>query len=277
MTSGIIYNIVILVVLIIIIGFFGAPLAWLVLSSIDPGLAAPEFRVPEEPSLENYERIFTDRVGGVTPIRWIINSLIVSTASATLAIVISLVAAFVLTRYRVPGSSQMLTAFVVFRLIPPLLIALPLMTIFRFWGLLNSLTALTVVLAALVLPFTVLMMEGYLRSIPSVYEEAAMIDGCSRLEAFFRVTLPLAKPGIIAVWLLAFVFSWGEFVIPLFLIKATDLMPASVGLFFFYGQYGRIEYGKLSAFSILYSIPIIVIFFITQKYLKHGVASLAVR
>ncbi len=270
-------ELLVLGVLLAVIAFFGAPFTWLVLSSLDPRLMAPEFRVPESPSLDNYVRILVDEVGGVVPVQWILNSLVVSAASATLTTAISLLAGFVLARYRVPGSGAMLTAFVTFRLIPPLLIALPLMTIFREWGLMNSLVALTVVLSALVLPFAVLMMEGYLRSVPTVYEEAAMIDGCTRLGAFLRVTLPLIKPGVAAVWLLAFVFSWGEFVIPLFLIKDPALMPASVGLYFFYGQYGRIEYGKLSAFSILYSIPMLVVFFLMQKYFKQGVASLAAR
>jgi multiple sugar transport system permease protein len=266
-----------LLVTLAVIVFFGAPLTWLILSSLDPGLMTPEFRVPENPSYDNYVRLFVEAVGPVKPIQWIVNSLVISSATATLSTLISLAAGFVITRYRVPGSSYMLTSFVIFRLIPPLLIALPLMTLFRGWGLMNSMVALVIVLTALVLPFTMLMIEGYLRSIPPVYEEAAMIDGCSRLGAFMRVTLPLARPGLVAVWLLAFVFSWGEFVIPLFIIKVPELMPASVGLFFFYGQYGRIEYGKLSAFSILYSIPMLVIFFIMRKYFQQGIASLAAR
>lgn len=95
--------------------------------------------------------------------------------------------------------------------------------------------------------------------------------------AFLRVTLPLAAPGLATAWLLAFVYSWSEFVVPLVIIRKVDLMPAAVGLYFFFGEYGRIEYGKLSAFSILYSLPMIVIFFITQKYLRRGIAGLVSR
>ncbi len=269
-------NIMVLIFLLGIIFYFSLPLTWLILSSLDPGATTPEFRIPSRISLENYARL-VEPVGKVPPYRWIINSLIIATASATLTTIVSLLAAFVFTRYSFRGQQSMLTAFVIFRLIPPLLIALPLMTLFKMWNLMNSMQALILVLSALVMPFTLLMMESCFRSIPVTYEEAAMTDGCSRLGAFLRVTLPLAAPGLVSVWLLAFVYSWGEFIIPLMIIKLPELYPAAVGLYFFFGQYGRIEYGKLSAFSIVYAIPMVIIFFITQKYLQRGIAGLVSR
>ncbi len=272
----IISNVLVLVFLIVVIVFFGMPLTWLVISAVNPGLMSPEFIIPSKPSFENFLKL-VEPVGVVPPYQWIINSLIISTASATLTSLVSLLAVFVLTRYSFRGQQAMLTSFVIFRLIPPLLIALPLMTLFKMWGLMNSMVALVIVLSALVMPFTLLMMESYFRAIPITYEEAAMIDGCTKIGAFMRVTLPLATPGLISVWLLAFVYSWSEFIIPLVIIKSVELMPASVGLYFFFGQYGRIEYGKISAFSIVYALPIVIVFFITQKYLKRGVAGLVAR
>ncbi len=262
--------------LVAIIFFFSLPLAWLIISSFNPEATTPEFVIPSKPSVANYIRLL-EPVGEVPPYVWIINSIIISTSSATIATLVSLLAAFVFTRYSFRGQQAMLTAFVVFRLIPPLLIALPLMVLFRMWGLMDSVPALIVALSALVLPFTLLMMESYFRAIPATYEEAAMIDGCSKLGAFLRVTLPLARPGLVAVWLLAFVFSWSAFVLPLVVIRSVSLMPAAVGLYFFYGQYGRIDYGKLSAFSVVYALPVVVVFFITQKYLQKGIAGLVSR
>ncbi len=266
----------IMVFLLSVTVYFSLPLTWLILSSLDP-MATAEFRIPDRPSLSNYISLAEPLCYGVPPYRWILNSLIISTASATLTTIIALFAAYVLTRYSFRGQQAMLTMFVIFRLIPSLLIALPLMTLFKMWGLFNSLLALTLVLSALILPFALLMMDSYFRAIPTTYEEAAMIDGCSKLGAFLRVTLPLATPGLVAVWLLAFVYSWSEFTIPLVIIRAVDLMPASVGLYYYYGPYGRIEYGKLSAFSIVYAIPMVVIFFLTQKYFRRGVAGLVSR
>ncbi|HDJ83825.1 MAG TPA: carbohydrate ABC transporter permease [Desulfurococcaceae archaeon] len=268
-------SIAVLAFLLGVIFFYSMPLTWLILSSIDPK-ATPEFRIPPQPSLENYVRL-VEPVGEVPPYKWILNSLIIASSSATLTMLVSLLAAFVFTRYSFRGQQSMLTAFVIFRLIPPLLIALPLMTLFRMWGLMDSVVALIFVLSALVLPFTLLMMESYFRAIPITYEEAAMIDGCSKLGAFLRVTLPLAAPGLVSVWLLAFVYSWSEFIIPLVIMRSVDLMPASVGLYYFFGQYGRIEYGKISAFSIVYAFPMVLVFFATQKYLRRGIAGLVSR
>ncbi len=260
-----------------LIFFFGLPISWLVISSITPHALTPEFKWPKNPSLVNYIEALYTSIGGVHPYVWIINSLIVSSVSATIVLVVSLFAAYVLTRFSFKGQEAMVTAFVIFRLIPTILVAIPLMFLFTAWNALNNLAMLSVVLAAIILPFGILMMDSYFRSLPTVYEEAAMIDGCSKFGAFMRITLPLAAPGLIAVWLLAFVFSWSEFVIPLMLIRDVHYMVASVGLYYFYGQYGRIEYGKLSAFSIVYAIPMIVIFFVTQKYFKRGVAGLVSR
>ncbi len=264
------------VYLVVITFFFSLPFVWLVLSSLIPHNLTPEFKVPKQISFSNYLRM-TEPVGQVPPYVWIINSLIISSGSATIATILSVIAAYTLSRYRFKGQSIMLSSFVVFRLVPTIIIALPLMFIFRAWGWLNSIPALILVLAALILPFTLLMLDGYFRSLPIIYEEAALIDGCTRLGAFFRITLPLALPGIAAVWLLAFVFSWGEFIVPLMLIQDVTLYPASVGLYFFYGQHGLIDYGKLSAFAIIYSIPMIVIFAVMQKYFKRGVAGFVTR
>ncbi len=258
-----------------IIVFFGAPLLWLVLSSFDPN-ASPEFRIPPRPSLINYLSL-AKPVGATPPYIWIINSIIIATSSATLTTVLSLLAAFILTRYRFRGQSAMLTMFVIFRLVPPIVIALPIMILFKMWGLVNSMLGVVLALSALTLPFTLLMADGYFRSIPASYEEAALIDGCSKFGAFLRITLPLAAPGLATIWLLAFVNSWSAFIIPLMVISDVWKMPASVGLYFFYGQYGRVDYGRLSAFSILFSIPMVVVFFLTQKYLMKGVSGLVSR
>ena len=167
---------------------------------------------------------------------------------------------------------------VAFRLVPSIIIAVPVTEILRRLHLLNSLTAFTLVMTALVLPFAIMMLEALFRSIPPVYEEAAMIDGLSRVEAFFRVTLRLGLPGIAAAWLLAFVIVWSEFVIPLFIISDAAKQPAAVGLFYAsYGEYGRVDYARLSAFSIIYSIPVILVFLVLRRYLTQGVASLVVR
>ncbi len=255
--------------------FFGIPLVWLILSALDPN-ASPEFKIPSTISMENFIRL-GEPVSGVPPYMWIVNSTIISTLVATIVTIASILAAYVLTRYSFRGQSAMLTAFIVFRLIPPLILALPIMILYRMWGMMNTIHGLVLAMSALILPFTMMIAESFLKSIPATYEEAAMVDGCTRLGAFLKITLPLAAPGIATIWLLAFVTSWSQFVLPLMIIRTPSLMPASVGLQFFFGEYGRVEYGKLSAFSILYSLPVLIVFLIVQKYLKRGIAGLVTR
>ncbi len=273
--AGIIALLVLWVFLVSVAVFFGIPLVWLVLSSLDPN-ASPEFKIPSTISLENFIRL-GEPVSGVPPYMWIVNSTIISTLVATIVTIVSILAAYVFTRYSFRGQSAMLTAFIVFRLIPPLILALPIMILYRMWGMMNTIHGLVLAMSALILPFTMMIAESFLRSIPVTYEEAAMVDGCTRLGAFLKITLPLAAPGIATIWLLAFVTSWSQFVLPLMIIRTPSLMPASVGLQFFFGEYGRVEYGKLSAFSILYSLPVLIVFLIVQKYLKRGIAGLVTR
>ncbi len=257
------------------IAFFGAPLAWLVATSFDPN-AGPEFRMPREVTLRNYLEL-GDPVGGTTPLRWILNSILLSAGAATLTTIAATLSAYTLTRHPFRLQRGVITLFAVFRLTPSIVLAVPLMVLLRSAGMLNSLTALTVVMSALILPFAILILESYFRAIPVEYEEAAVVDGLSRPEAFLRITLPLAAPGIATVWLLAFVAVWSEFVIPVFLLSDPSKFPASVGLWFFFGEHGRVDYGKLSAFSILYSIPAIIVFMAIRRHLERGLAALASR
>ena len=256
--------------------FFIAPLLWLIVSAFDPK-ASPMFKLPEKPTLENFSQLLVP-VGKTPPIVWILNSIIISVSTATLVTILSVLGGYTLSRYRFRGQSAMLTTFVILRLVPTIVIALPIVTMFAGIGWLNTLHGVVLVLSALILPFTLLIADGYFRSLPMEYEEAAMVDGCSRIGAFIRVTLPLALPGIATIWLMSFVIAWGEFLIPLVVLPtAVELYPASVGIYYWFGVYGRVEYGRISAFSLVYSIPVIIIFMVIQKYLRRGIAGLVTR
>jgi len=273
--EGIAYPLAALFIIVATIAFFGAPLLWLFTSSLDPR-ASPIFELPEDPALDNYLGL-GESVAGVSPLRWVLNSIVLSVGVATLTTVVSLLASYTLTRHSFRGQGAMITMMVVFRLIPSIIVALPVMVLMSRVGGLNSMLSVILVITALILPFAIMMMEGYLRTIPPEYEEAALIDGLSKPEAFARVTLPLALPGIATVWLLAFVVAWSEFVIPLLLLNDPSKYPASVGLWFFFGEYGTVDYGRLSAFSIIYSIPAVIIFIAIQRHLTRGLAALATR
>ena len=263
-------------VFLIVFIFFASPLVWLILSAFDPK-ATSAFKVPKELTFKNFGELLVP-VGAIPPLTWIINSIIISVSTATLVTILSVLGGYTLSRYKFRGQGAMLTTFVILRLVPTIVIALPIVTIFASIGWLNTLHAVILVLTALILPFALLIADGYFKALPIEYEEAAMIDGCSRLGAFMRVTLPLALPGIVTIWLIAFVTAWGEFLVPFVILPtAVDQYPASVGIYYWFGVYGRIEYGRISAFSLVYSIPVIITFLSVQKYLRKGIAGLVMR
>ncbi len=269
-TTALIY-----IFLAVVFAFFIGPLLWLFLSAFNPN-ASPAFEVPKYFTLANFYKLLKP-VGSVIPIQWIINSLIISLASASIATAVSIISAYVFARFTFRGQGAMLTTFVILRLVPPIVIALPIMILYRWWGLIDTYTGVILVISALITPFALLIAESFFRSLPVEYEEAAMVDGCSRFGAFMRITLHLATPGITTIWLLSFITAWSQFVIPLMILRNPALMPASVGLSYFFGEYGRVDFGRLSAFSILFSIPVIVIFLAIQKYLRRGIAGLVTR
>jgi len=262
-----------------IIVYFGTPLLWLITSSIDP-LASPMFRIPEEITLKWFADMF-EPVGGryaeVIPFMWIINSLIISTSTATLTTALSIIGGYSLSRYRFKGQEALLRTFIVLRLMPEMVIAIPIVVMFSTLRLLNTYHGVILALTGLILPFTLLIAEGYIRGLPTEYEEAALVDGCSRFSAFIRVTLPMALPGIATIWLLSFVTAWGSFLIPLVTLRSSYLWTASIGIYYWFGAYGRVEYGRISAFSIIYSIPTIIVFLVIRKYLARGIAGLVTR
>jgi len=274
----------------LVIIFFGAPFLWLFFSAFDPKASA-EFRIPEKFTLDWFKAMYEPlggMPGGVIPLTWIVNSIIISVSTATLVTFLTIISAYSLTRYRFKGQEALLSAFVIFRLMPMIVVAIPVVVIYaQIEGiakayalniaLLNTFHGLVLVMSALILPFTLMIAEGYFRALPVEYEEAAMVDGCSRFVAFMKVTLPLALPGVATIWLLSFVTAWGEFLLPLVIMRSPYMYPASVGIYYWFGMYGRIEYGRISAFSLLFSFPSVVVFLIARKYLARGMAGLVTR
>ncbi len=262
----------------VLIVFFLSPFTWLVLSAFDPK-ASPNFRIPETYTIKWFVMLFEpiSAYFRVRPIDWIINSIIISTSVATLVTLLSVMSAYPLTRFQFKGQKAILNIFVTLRLLPLVVVVIPIVLIFVKIGLMNTYLGLILVMTTMTLPFGLLIAEGYFRALPKEYEEAAMVDGLSRWEAFLYITLRLALPGITTIWLLSFVTAWGEFLLPLVILRRPSLYPASVGIYYWFGVYGRVEYGRISAFSIVYSIPVILVFLFTRRYLTRGVAGLVTR
>ena len=195
-----------------------------------------------------------------------------SVATIVIAISVGLLAAYSFSRFRIPGFAVLLVAILLAQMFPVATIIIPIFKIVRDLDLLNTYVALITAYLTITLPVSIWMLMGFVGNIPRDLEEAAMIDGATRLQAFIRVVVPLARPGIIATAVWIIVVTWQEFIFALAFTQTRDMRTVSVGMSDFIGQYG-IRYGELMASSVMISIPIIVVFFFLQRYFVAGLTA----
>jgi ABC-type glycerol-3-phosphate transport system permease component len=153
---------------------------------------------------------------------------------------------------------------------------IPIYQIARQFGLINTYLSLVLAYLTLTLPVSIWMLRSFINSIPIDLEEAAMVDGCTRLQAFFRIIVPLARPGIVATAVWIAVVTWQEFIFALAFTTTRDMRTVPVGILDFIGQFG-IKYGELMAGSVIVSVPVLVLFFFLQRYFVAGLTAGAVR
>lgn len=154
--------------------------------------------------------------------------------------------------------------------LPMTAIMVPVYQLFVFFNLNDSLWATLFFMAASALPYGIWLMKNFIDSVPINLEESAWIDGASTLVGLKRVVTPLMKPGIFTVLIFTFTNNWGNFFVPFILIQSVEKLPASVTIFQFFGQHGMVFYGQLAAFSFVYTIPVIILYFMGQKYMSQG-------
>lgn len=259
-------NLPIYIFLGIIFLFAVLPMIWLFLAAFDPA-ATQATEIPEPPTLSNFHKALSGR-----SFRWTLNSLLIAGVTATLVLIICSLAAYPLSRLHFPGANVILFGSVLLRIIPPSTFILPVYIIMARLGLLNTYVGVIIILTTLGLPFPLLLMKGFYDTIPREFEEAAWVDGCGRIKSIFLVLLPQCGPGIAVVWFMTFIFAWGQFQIPLILLRKMEMMPLSVGLFSAYGEHGVINFGFLSALSLIYALPPVIIYFFIRKYMVKGMA-----
>jgi multiple sugar transport system permease protein len=204
------------------------------------------------------------------------NSAIIGVLSTLASVLLGTFAAYGFSRFRIPGAKDWLFFILSTRFMPPVVVVIPIFLMFRDLALLGTLQGLILVYAAFNLPFTIWMMKGFIDEVPAEYEEAAMLDGYSRLEAFWRVTMPLLVPGIVATAVFALIFSWNEFVFAIFLITdpGTRTAPPAIA-----GLIGgtTIDWGLVAASAMVFAIPVLVFAFLVRRHLVAGVTLGAVR
>jgi multiple sugar transport system permease protein/raffinose/stachyose/melibiose transport system permease protein len=246
------------------------PFLWMFSVSIKPvtePFSIPPRLWPQQPTLENYRNAFYPEFR-----RYFLNSIIVSVSTMILAISIGLLAAYSFGRFRFPGMRLVLIAIILAQMFPVATMIIPLYRIMNGLKLINTYPALILAYLTLTLPVTIWMLRGFIQNIPPDLEEAAMVDGCTRLQAFWRLVVPLAKPGIAATAVWIAVVTWQEFLFALAFTTTRDMRTIPVGMADFQGQFG-IRYEELMSSSVMVSVPIIVLFFFLQRYFVAGLTA----
>lgn len=251
-----------------IIIFFGAPFLWMVLAAFD-ARAKAYIRWPEQPTFNNFTIIFRDLDFG----RNLANSLFVATATMVLAVLTVSLAAYSLSRLQFRGKSGLVYLVLVLQTMPISATMVPIYGLARDLNLRNSYLGLILIHAAIELPFLIWLMKGFFDSIPRYLEEAAWMDGRSRLRAWWEVVMPMAKPGIGVIAGFAFLSAWSEVLMVLILVD--DSSYGTVPLAFYQtartgGSYGEMRYELVAAMGLLYVLPVLILFFATRKLMVRG-------
>jgi multiple sugar transport system permease protein len=227
---------------------------------------------PANLTFENYGIVL-----GNTGMRtWLTNSAIVASASTTIAVIISVLAAYSLARLKFFGSRSLAKSVLFMYLVPSSLLFIPLFLIMSNLRLLNTLWALIISYQTFNVPFCTWMLLGYFRTLPEELEDAARIDGCSRLGVLGRIVLPLAAPGIVTAFIFGFTNSWNEFLFAVVMAGRTELRTVPAGLYSF--QVGDVLlWGQLMAAALIATLPVVLLFMLVQRFVVQGLTVGAVK
>ena len=258
----------------LIVLFAMGPFAWMVLTSLTPTAALNATGVSVSPagwSLDNYVRLLrqTSFLGNM------LDSLIIACGTVVLGLAVAVTAAYAFSRFRFAGRKLLMLQFLLINMFPIVLLILPLFVLMRKAGILDTHFGLILANATVAIPFAVWMLTSYVGAIPKSLDEAAMIDGCSRLTALRRVVLPLTMPGIISTGIYIFITAWNEYLYALTL-GGRNVRPVTVAIQTLIGEY-QIEWGLLAAGAVVGAMPATILFLLVQRRLIGGLTQGAVK
>jgi len=251
------------------------PLVWVLSTSFksnEEAISLPPQFIPNHPTFENYLFVITEP----HIMHSLFNSFIVSIGSTILSVAISALGGYAFARFQFRGKNILLSVILGLFMIPVLINIISLYIMFSQIGLLNSLFGLILTFQILIIPLNIFLLKSYFETIPRELEEAGLIDGCSTLGVIRRITIPLSMPGFAIAAVLAFRFSWNEFILPIVLANRPDSMVFQVALYEFVSLYS-IEWGYLTAGINIALIPILVLMLIFQKQMVKGLTLGAIR
>lgn len=259
----------------LILAIICLPGLWVVLSSFRPNseiLAKPALWIPELLTLGNYKSMFGigPEANVAIPVgNYFMNSLIISLTSTVIAVFFGMMGGYVFARFHFRFKQNLFLGFMLSRTIPGISLSLPIFMIFSWTGLIDTKPGVILVYVALNIPFTIWLTDGFFRQIPSDLSEAAQVDGCTRLQAFWYVEFPLASPGIASAGIFAFLVSWNEYALASQLTRSTNSKTLPVGLMDFTAQF-TIDWAGMCALAVIIIIPALILIFLVQKHLISG-------
>lgn len=253
------------------LGIMLFPVYWMVNASLQGGGgAASSALFPLNPTFAGYETALTQQGGNL------VTSLIVSLGAVVLALAIATPAAYALAKFRLRWMNILLVALLIAQMIPGIVIANALYTVYNDLGLLNSIPGLILADATHAVPFAILIMSAFMRSIPMSLVEAARVDGAGHLRAFLSIVVPVSRNSIITAGLFSFLFTWSDFIFALTLTTDTSVKPITLGIYDYLS--GDVQsWGPVMATAVLSSIPAIVLLIFAQRYIAAGALGGAVK
>ncbi|GAA4865342.1 carbohydrate ABC transporter permease [Paenibacillus vulneris] len=263
------------IVLAVYLVFMVFPLYWMVITSLKPRneiFTLPLQYWPRQISFENYVQIFKISKFHI----YIGNSLAISLTSAAIVLAVTILSGYVLARFTFRGSRQLMLAFFVTQMVPLFIGFSTLYWMMSRMGLLNKQGALILMYTVGLVPFCTIMLRGFFQRIPASLEEAAMVDGCSRMSALFRVIVPIMMPGISATFIFAFVQNWNELFMAIMFIDKENSKTLPVAMNSFITKFD-IDWGSMSAATVLSVIPTVILFAICQRFIVEGLTQGAVK
>jgi multiple sugar transport system permease protein len=262
------------IVLVSVVVLYGFPFLYMLLTSFKTPvetIAVPPKLLPSEWTVANYVSALS-RNGVVASF---LNSIITATLSTLISLALGLPAAYAVVRYRTRLGRFFIVAALVTRMVPPIVIGVPMLSIFRNLGLSDTSIALAIAHTTISLPLSIWLMSSFFDAVPGELEEAAKIDGCSRLGAFWRVVIPVTAGGVAVTAIFAFLASWNEFLFAL-LLTAVRAQTTPVVIANFQTQFG-LDWGSMTALAVVYSVPVILLTLLLQRHIVAGLTLGAVK
>lgn len=269
------YSVLTYVVYAVAAAFFLFPVLWVVSMSLrQPGevLTCPVQFIPRDVTVQPYVRVLQDSA----MITWVFNSLKISVLEVLGIVFVTVPAAYAFSRFDFRGKKYALFGVLLFQMISPVVIVIPMYNMMAQLNMLNTHYGLILLYIGLQVPFSIWLLKSYFDTIPKGLDEAARVDGCSRLQTLLYVLLPSMAPGIAVVAIFNFIFSWAEFVMAFTILGESSLYTVSIGLFSFQGQYST-DWRVIAAASVIAMAPLMIMFIGLQRYFVKGLVEGAVK